>query len=216
MRKINLVAIATAAVSMAFAGVANATSILTYGSANPVNVVWNGSALNLNDNDSTVQSKLGFGTVTGQNVTFTGLTSPTYTAVAGGFDLNLSGGSFNIGSGLLTGTFTSADLTGQDTSNVGFVAFNGVVYTGGSWLPANFSDTIGTALSTEFNLPSSTTWANFDTGSSISAFNGSDATTASGTVVASPEPASVVTFAMGAIALMLMVGAVRRRAGAQL
>lgn len=216
MRKLNLIAIASAAMSLAFVGGANATSILTYGSSNPVNVVWNGTSLNLNDNSTNVTSKLGFGLATGQTVTFTGLTQTGYTPGAS-FDLALSGGGFNIGSGLLTGTFTSADITGAATSNVGFITFNGVVYSGGTWLPSNFSDTVGTALSTEFNLPSGTTWANFAGPSGVSAFNGSDATTASGTITASPEPASVLTFGMGAIALMLMAGIARRRnAGAQL
>lgn len=215
MRKYNLIALATSAITIGLAGSALATPILTYGSANPINVVYSGTGLSLNDNNSNVTSKLGFGLATGQTVTYTGLSKTSYSATATSFDALLSGGTFNIGSGLLTGSFTSADLTGAFSSNVGFVQFNGIVFTGGSWLPANFSATVGTALSTEFNLPSMQTWADFANATNVSAFNGSDATTASGTPVATPEPASVATFSMGAIALMLMAAIARRKNSSQ-
>jgi hypothetical protein len=207
-----LIALATSVITMGIAGSAFSTPILTYGSANPFNVIYSGSGLSLNDNDTTVTPKDGQGAVQmGDTVAFTGLAETNYTATATSFDASLSGGSFNIGTGLLTGTFSSADLTGAFSSNVGFVQFNGVVFTGGSWLPANFSDTVGTALSTEFNLPSMTNWSDIGNQSGIGAFNGSDATTASGTPLSTPEPASVAAFSLGAIALMLMAAVTRRK-----
>jgi hypothetical protein len=207
MRKISLIAIATSIVSLAIAGTANAAvKILDYSSASATNVVWSGTTLTLNDNNTVVVPFLGQNggaALTGQTVAFTGLSYVSNTTTAD----TLSGGTFNIGSGLLTGTFTSATLSGINSTS-GAVAFTGVVYTGGTWFPAGYSTSVGTQLSTQFGYVSGV----FVAGSGPStAFTALDSTNAFATVASTPEPASVATFGIGAMALMLLAAVARRR-----
>jgi hypothetical protein len=216
MRKINLIAMATAAMTLAMASTSFAAKILGYTSQNTTNVVWNGSTLNLNDNNSTMTPGVGQNggaSIAGQSVSFTGLGASSYTKSGNLFDETLLGGTFNIGSGLLTGTFTGADITGLVTGTTGTVALSGITYTGGAWFTGfGFSPTLGASYSTTFSLVPSSTWAGIAGTSSLGNFSGIDSTTAiSDQVTSTPEPASVVTFGLGAMALMLMAGIARRR-----
>jgi len=219
MRKLNIIGIATAALSLVIAGSASATKILGYTSTSTTNVAWSGTSLSLNDSNEVITAGVGQGpTVSGQNVTFTGLVGTGYTFSGTSFDEKLSGGTFNIGSGLLTGTFTSADLQALTSSNTGQVALNGITYTGGTWFTGfGFSPTLGAAFTTTFGLVPAVNFSTYATAGGLASFSGLDSTTALSSLVATPEPASVSTFGIGALALILMAAIARRRnAGATL
>jgi hypothetical protein len=219
MRKINLIAITTAAMSLALSGAALATTqnILLIG---PAPVTWTSatSTLALGPSSATAtpeDGQNGGASLSGQSVTFTSLVGSSFSNLPGQFTETLGGGSFSFG-GLLSGTFTGATLTGTIGGDLGDVQYSGVVFTpGGAWLPAGFTND---ALNTEFI--DSSNFALTGGGTALADFTGGDGTTASGTpppVTSSPEPASVATFGIGAMALMLMAAVARRRnAGAQL
>jgi hypothetical protein len=218
MRKFNLIAIATAGMSLALTGAALAANqnILLIGPA-PVSWTSATSTLTLGPNTSATATpedgQNGGVSLSGQTITFSSLVGSSFTDTAGSFTESLGAGTFSFG-GLLSGTFTGASLTGQIGNDLGDVKYSGVVFTSGAWLPAGFTND---ALNTEFINND-----NFalTSGSQLADFTGGDGTTASGvppTVTSSPEPASVATFGIGAMALMLMAAVARRRnAGAQL
>jgi hypothetical protein len=215
MRKINLIGIATAALSLVMVGAANADKILQYNAGVP-NVIWDGGTLNLNNSGgTTVQPFLGQNggvSLTGQSVTFTGLVGTSYSFTSPtNFDEELGNGTFSIGPGLLTGSFTGAKLEAS-SNTTGSVGFEGVSFTGGSWLD---NKTVAPELTVTFGFNDpNVTWANFAGSDGLGAFNGIDTTDAFGftpQTTSTPEPASVATFGIGAIALVLMAAVARRR-----
>jgi len=210
-RKIGIIAIASAAISVAFAGSAFA-AFTTIADAEATTVSFTGGVLSIGSSSSPIvylPATLNVSEGTAP-VTFTGLSASGAPTVVAGVDITqaLTGGTFSFGTGgsLLKGTFTGAKLTEEtDGSGVGLVSFSGVTFTGGSLLPG-FAATPA-ELSTEFNLNTGDFGV---TGGTLDSFSGTDGTTASGVSVV-PEPASVSTFGIGAGALILLAAIARRR-----
>jgi hypothetical protein len=155
----------------------------------------------------------------GQSVTFTGLQNVGTVTGAGTtaspYTQALSGGTFTIGPGLLTGTFSGGHLL-DATSGAGTASLidqlNNVTYTGGTYFTQSGLQNPG-AFSISLTSVNPTISV---TGGYINSFQAAGTGTFSATSPTSvPEPASVVPFALGGLALLgLIARKTRRTSGA--
>jgi len=220
MRKLNLIGIAVAAMTLAVAGAASAaqTKIID---ANALDVSLSGGTLTVSSAASDIHylpstADIDEGTVP-VSITF-GAETGTATVVGGDeFIQSFGGGTFSYG-GDLFGTFTGATVTATDGSG-GQINYSGVVYNTGSSLLstglATFSPTVDTSMTSSWSSDQS---YGLTAGSQLADFSATDTSEADGSLVTStPEPTSVATFGIGAMALVMMAAFARRRnAGAQL
>lgn len=158
------------------------------------------------------------------SLTFTGLSNVGTTSTSGSlFDQILSAGTFNIVNGtttLLSGSFTGADLMGKTGASTKSASLNtdlyNVTYTGGKFFTDSGVSKIdpNNSLSFSFlNIPNGLSVSN----GSLNSFTASGSGQFQGDVAAStvPEPATIVPFVLGGLALLgLVVRKTRRVSGA--
>lgn len=228
MRKFNLIAMATAAMSLAAVGSAMAAPIAVFGTAGSgdANVSWSGTTLTVTDTAGSFVGKNGFfGTnsnLSGE-VTSISFAGSTFTTSGSTFTETLGAGTFTTTGpgGTISGTIGAGDsFTGSLTGPAAFtftgipgdVTYNstplfnssGLAYTGGDFSLEAIDVSPGTF--TDGGVPLA-----------LNPFTAVDETTFSANVTSTPEPASVATFGIGALALVMMAAIARRRnAGAQL
>jgi len=223
MRKISIIALATAAISVGFAGAASAVTVFTTSGAGNNNVVWNGSTLTVTDTAGAFVGKSGYfasnDTFSGEttSIVFTG-SSLSYNSVTGAFTENLGAGTFTTTGpgGTISGTIAAGDSFSGSTLPLGssqpftFTNVPGDV-TYSSTALFNSSGLLSTGGGFSIEAPDSVTPSPYVvTGGVLQSFSVADSTTFTA-LTATPEPASVATFGIGAMALMLLAGLARRR-----
>jgi hypothetical protein len=147
----------------------------------------------------------------------TGPGSYSYNSVSGAFVQNLSGGTFTItangtGTTLLSGTFGPSQLSGNNGAASSGVQLqsNSVTYTGGTYFPTSGFSMDNGSLSLTFTGGDSivaglTGVSGYTTGDQI-VFSAVPVQT-----TLTPEPASFATFGIGALALLGLAFAAKRR-----
>jgi len=153
---------------------------------------------------------------------FTGLVASSPALSFGGLDVQpLTNGTFaifasNVGGGdgplLLSGTLTNNEIAGVDGSSSAAEFSTTVTYTGGPIYAALIADHGTTTDNASFNLSLTGSSMGINGGSGyLNAFNadGQGLFNATGYVIPTPEPSSVVLFAFGLLGMG--VAAVRRR-----
>jgi hypothetical protein len=215
MRKISIIAIATSAISLAFAGAAFA-DVPIFGTIGNT-ITWNGSTLTVtgSGNAFTSEGEPYFAGVVGPVSTSITFSAGTLTTSGSSFTQGLGAGVFTIttGSGVISGTIASgASFSGSTTGSATFawnpvagdVTYNSTPLFSGkglSTIDGNFSLEGISVEPSPFTISHGV----------LSGFSATDGSTFSANPTTTPEPASVATFGIGAMALMLLAGLARRR-----
>jgi len=218
MRKISIIAIATSAISLFGAVAANAVvAIFGTAGAGGANVAWNGSTLTVTDTgNGNFVPKNGFFASNGNLGHET--TSIVFSI------LSTVGGTVDLGGGTFTTTGPGGTISGSIASGDSFVFTTGGA-SGGSFtftgIPGNVTYNSTPLYNTSgllytggnFSLEAQNVFA---TRGATGSYTAVDEATFSAQPPSVPEPASVATFGMGALALLTLAAVARRRTANQI
>ena len=164
--------------------------------------------------DGIFVGKVGNGTFINTLVTFTatGGSTTAFNAGTGAFVETFTGGTFSAISGgndLLSGMFGPGSIQGTMGQLSGGLNVTGVTYAPGSTaLPSSYSPNGGT-ISLTYNVIQPAGYA--VAGGKLQSFTASDSGVYSAVKTSTPEPASIIPFALGGLGLLGLIARKNRR-----